>query len=168
MKKLSNIVESIWSDMQDRGTGDIVKKEDDLDLMDFREFCTFIKDHYKSKFYYVGHCTHSFSDGRENEDCIDIDVIPVPKSRPFEVSPLSLSYNPTHGYVEISHKFGVEMTDRFFNDFKNRFKINKNSGSFNTWITDKNGNCSNNTFVAAINLFLEHMPEYYRTTEYYQ
>ena len=166
MKKLSNIVESIWSDMQDRGTGDTVKKEDDLDLMDLSEFCTFIKDRYKSKFHHVGHCTHSFSDGREDEDCIDIDVIPSKSS--FEVSPLKLSYNPTRGYVEISHRFGVEMTDKFFNDFKNRFKINKYSDSFNTWITDKNGNCSNNTFVAAINLFLEHMPEYYSTTEYYQ
>ena len=28
MKKLSNIMESIWSDMQDRGTGEIKKKED--------------------------------------------------------------------------------------------------------------------------------------------
>ena len=28
MKKLSNIVESIWSDMEDRGVGDIAKKED--------------------------------------------------------------------------------------------------------------------------------------------
>ena len=30
MKKLSNIMESIWSDMQDRGTGDIKKKEDGI------------------------------------------------------------------------------------------------------------------------------------------
>ena len=168
MKKLSNIMESIWSDMQDRGTEDIVKKEDDVDFMDLKEFSTFIKDRYESKFHHVSYCTHSFSDSREDEDCIDIDVIPAPGSRQFEVSPLKLSYNPTHGYIEISHRIGVKMTDKFFNDFKNRFEINKHSDSFNTWITDKNGNCSNNTFVAAINLFLEHMPEYYRTTEYYR
>ena len=30
MKKLSKILESIWSDMQDRGTGDVIKKEDEL------------------------------------------------------------------------------------------------------------------------------------------
>ena len=29
MKKLSNIKESIWSDMQDRSTGDKIRKEDD-------------------------------------------------------------------------------------------------------------------------------------------
>ena len=28
MRKLSKIVESVWSDMEDRGTGDIIKKED--------------------------------------------------------------------------------------------------------------------------------------------
>ena len=30
MKKLSKILESIWSDMQDRGTGDTIKIEDDF------------------------------------------------------------------------------------------------------------------------------------------
>ena len=30
MKKLSKITESVWSDMQDRGTGDMVKKEDTI------------------------------------------------------------------------------------------------------------------------------------------
>lgn len=29
MKKLSNITESIWSDMEDRGTGDVIKNEDE-------------------------------------------------------------------------------------------------------------------------------------------
>ena len=29
MKKLSNITESIWSDIQDRSTGDVIRKEDD-------------------------------------------------------------------------------------------------------------------------------------------
>ena len=30
MKKLSEITESIWSDMQERGTGDTIKKEDQI------------------------------------------------------------------------------------------------------------------------------------------
>ena len=29
MKKLSKLMESVWSDMQDRGTGDVDRKEDE-------------------------------------------------------------------------------------------------------------------------------------------
>ena len=38
MKKLS---ESIWSDMQDRSTGDVIRKEDE-----FNDLCKFIEKHY--------------------------------------------------------------------------------------------------------------------------
>ena len=41
MKKLSKIAESIWSDMQDRSSGETVRKEDE-----FKSICEFIKDHY--------------------------------------------------------------------------------------------------------------------------
>ena len=40
------IKESIWSDMQDRGTGDLEKKEDDVDLMEFEDFIEYVKSHY--------------------------------------------------------------------------------------------------------------------------
>ena len=35
--------ESIWSDMQDRGTRDVIKKEDDIDLMDIEDFKAYLK-----------------------------------------------------------------------------------------------------------------------------
>lgn len=41
MKKLSNITESIWSDIQDRSSGETVRKEDE-----FSSICEFVKDHY--------------------------------------------------------------------------------------------------------------------------
>jgi hypothetical protein len=41
MKKLSNITESIWSDIQDRSTGDVIRKEDE-----FSSICEFVKYHY--------------------------------------------------------------------------------------------------------------------------
>ena len=42
MKKLSKIIESIWSDMQDRSAGDVVRKEDDYnpEYVDFGEGTT--------------------------------------------------------------------------------------------------------------------------------
>lgn len=46
MKKLS---ESIWSDMEDRGTGDIIKKEDDLERLDVNDFCDYLNAKYKKQ-----------------------------------------------------------------------------------------------------------------------
>ena len=46
MRKLS---ESIWSDMQDRSMGDAVRKEDDIDHLDYVEFFTYLTEHYKPK-----------------------------------------------------------------------------------------------------------------------
>ena len=48
MRKLSKIIESIWSDMQDRSSGDVVRKEDE-----FKSICEFIKDHYFVAFVHM-------------------------------------------------------------------------------------------------------------------
>ena len=41
--------ESIWTDMQDRGTGTIFKKEDDVDFLGVDKFCEYLKTKYKCK-----------------------------------------------------------------------------------------------------------------------
>ena len=48
MKKLSKITESIWSDMQDRSAGDVVRREDDVNLMSEEDFCDYLNDNYIS------------------------------------------------------------------------------------------------------------------------
>ena len=47
IEKISNIKESIWSDMQDRSAGEIVRKEDDINLLDTDEFIEYLKKSYK-------------------------------------------------------------------------------------------------------------------------
>ena len=49
MKKLSKITESIWSDMQDRSAGAVVRREDDVNLMSEEDFCDYLNDNYISK-----------------------------------------------------------------------------------------------------------------------
>ena len=49
LKRVMN--ESIWSDMQERGTGDMIKKEDEIDFLDQDSFYEYIKEHYKSLYY---------------------------------------------------------------------------------------------------------------------
>ena len=48
MRKLSEITESIWSDMQDRSSGETVRKEDDVNLLDRDGFYNYIMEHYKT------------------------------------------------------------------------------------------------------------------------
>ena len=46
MKKMSKITESIWSDMQDRSAGDVVRKEDDINLLDETGLLNYMKKVY--------------------------------------------------------------------------------------------------------------------------
>ena len=46
MKKLSKIIESIWSDIQDRSSGETIRKEDDVNLLDFKGLYNYILGHY--------------------------------------------------------------------------------------------------------------------------
>ena len=43
------INESIWSDIQDRSSGDTVRKEDDIDHLDYEEFFVYLTEHYQPK-----------------------------------------------------------------------------------------------------------------------
>ena len=47
MRKLS---ESIWSDIQDRNSGEVVRQEDSVDLLDLSEFYNYLKKHYSGEF----------------------------------------------------------------------------------------------------------------------
>ena len=49
MRKLSKITESIWSDMQDRSSGDVVRKEDQWKIDLIKEF---IERHHLNEEYY--------------------------------------------------------------------------------------------------------------------
>ena len=43
------ISERIWSDMQDRSSGEVVRKEDDIDHLDYEEFFVYLTKHYQPK-----------------------------------------------------------------------------------------------------------------------
>ena len=60
IEKKSNVNESIWSDMQERGTGDSVKKEDDVNLMDMDRFADYLR-----KIYDVKNCSAPINSGNK-------------------------------------------------------------------------------------------------------
>ena len=43
------IEESLWSEIQDRSSGDAIRKEDDIDFLDYEEFFVYLTEHYKPK-----------------------------------------------------------------------------------------------------------------------
>ena len=43
------IKESIWSDIQDRSTGETVRKEDDVDRFGYEDFFVYLTEHYQPK-----------------------------------------------------------------------------------------------------------------------
>ncbi len=43
------IKESIWSDIQDRSSGDTIRKEDDVDRFGYEDFFVYLTEHYKPK-----------------------------------------------------------------------------------------------------------------------
>ena len=47
--KKKHINESIWSDIQDRSMGKTVRKEDDIDHLDYEEFFVYLTEHYQPK-----------------------------------------------------------------------------------------------------------------------
>ena len=50
MKQLSKIFnESIWGKVLDRGAGETVRKEDDVDLMSGEDFCDYLNNNYICK-----------------------------------------------------------------------------------------------------------------------
>ena len=60
MRKLSNILsESAWGDMMRRGSGEEIRTEDDVNLMDGQEFLHYIKSHYKCKDDFTVTCDSS-------------------------------------------------------------------------------------------------------------
>ena len=64
------IEESIWSDIQDRSSGDTVRKEDDINNLDLNEFYAYIKDQYKTKVEYID----LVAMGGENGDVLGVDI----------------------------------------------------------------------------------------------
>ena len=45
---VKEVKESLWADVQSQASGDTVKKEDDVDLMDYKRFVEYLQDNYTS------------------------------------------------------------------------------------------------------------------------
>ena len=96
--KDSLINESIWSDIQDRSSGETIRKEDDVNHLDLEEFFTYLTKHYK-----VDNCGKDF-------EITDGDTIFIPfctaGERSIKLGAIYWGYkygDSENGYVAYTH-----------------------------------------------------------------
>ncbi len=137
MRKLS---ESIWSDIQDRSSGDTIRKEDDVNHMNFDTFADYIKDNYSEK----GDWFSVVESDNERSRHIEIDII----------SGIDLSFNVVDGkiYNILIHNNVNKYID--VPGLKKVFNVNV-LGSSTYSVLEKDWTKSNNTFVKLIEFFLK-------------
>ena len=137
MRKLH---ESIWSDIQDRSSGEATRKEDDVNLLDLNEFYKYIKDQYRTKVEYID----LEGMGGENGVVLGVDI----------TEDIILFYKPERGHILLSWS-KVKIPMPFFDELEDWFKI-ENPNVMRRIITEKDGSCTNKTFVDVIEFFLQH------------
>jgi hypothetical protein len=139
MKKLSKIDESVWSDIHKRSNGASVRKEDDVNLLDFDGLYDYVSTKYEDEVEYI------FLTDVPNKS-ISVEIIVG----------LEVSINYKEGnkeiysiLIDLLDNVGIEtyvLTTEGFNIKKissNTFKV-----------TEEDGSASNSTFINLINFFL--------------
>ena len=150
MKKLSKIIESIWSDMQDRSSGKIVREEDDVNLMSGEDFCDYLNDNYISK------------DGHKiiyREDTKNIFMSILKK---FTSVSFSITYNYKNNTISMNDEI-ESLYPELCKMIKEKFKVDKeyvNTNYTKFIISPSDGSeCTNRFYVDVINFIIENGDE---------
>lgn len=150
MKKLSKIIESIWSDMQDRSAGITQRKEDDVNLMSGEDFCDYLNDNYISK------------DGHKiiyREDTKNIFMSILKK---FTSVSFSITYNYKSNIITMNDEI-ESLFPELCKMIKEKFKVDKeyvNTNYTKFIISPSDGSeCTNRFFVEVINFIIENGDE---------
>ena len=152
IKKISNIKESIWSDIQDRSMGKTVRKEDDISHLDYVEFFTYLTEHYKPKSKKI----NEKIGGRTpitNTDIIEI-FIPI-ESIDDRIKTLMIVISKKDSSI-VSIATSQTLFDKYVNlerTLSNNYTLNPSNNSPRVYIKS-NKKLTNNTIVDLINTFI--------------
>ena len=100
------IKESIWSDIQDRSAGDVVRKEDDVNILDCEEFCDYLKNRYECDMTksYSGFSTNKTYKG----GFINIPLFVIPEKTFYDIGSFAyytdekcLAFGCSHTYYKM-------------------------------------------------------------------
>ena len=142
MKDLS---ESIWGGILDRGAGETIRKEDDVNLLDLDGLYDYIKSRYEKRLFYLDKDTF----GRNNKRNIVVDVI-------ANIS-LFTNYDKSGKFDHILLSWTkVKIGMPFFDKLKERFNVQMPNVNRRT-IPEKDGTCTNQTYIDVIDFFLDNI-----------
>ena len=151
MRKLSEITESIWSDMQDRSAGEEIRKEDDVNLLDSDGLCDYLKKHYKG--------IVPFAFIMNNYGMLSVPIIRGTAHNCVWYSPES-----EIKAVSIGDEI-VNQVDGLLNLLYDNFSIKEINGKHDDdeytlyWISPKDGSeVTNKFFIDVIDFLLENIP----------
>ena len=149
MRKLS---ESIWSDIQDRSSGDTMRKEDDIDNLDYEEFFTYLQEHYQPK----SKKGNEKISGRTPISDTDIGEIFIPiESIDGKIKTLVITISKKDNSV-VSMITSPTLFDKYVNLEKmlsNNYTLNPSKNSPRVYIKS-NKKPTNQTVVDLIDIFL--------------
>ena len=154
MRKLSEITESIWSDIQDRSSGDTVRKEDDVNLLDRDGFYNYIMEHYKTVTEDV---TGPYAIiNSENADYINIPILEDETNTLYRV--IIWHFNTDERYITIPLRklFGV------FVKLRDTFKLQSNEDRINPLFKvfpKDNKKVDNKFFLEVIDFIIDNTKE---------
>ena len=154
MRKLS---ESIWSDMQDRSTGEIVRKEDDVNLLDRDGFYNYIMEHYKTTTEDV---TGPYAIiNSENADYISIPILEYQAVILYSVN--IWHFNTDEKYITIPTGNLFTGSDLFVK-IRDTFKLQPNEDKFNhlfKLFPKDNKKVDNKFFLEVIDFIIDNTKE---------
>ena len=154
MRKLS---ESIWSDMQDRSTGEIVRKEDDVNLLDRDGFYNYIMEHYKTTTEDV---TGPYAIiNSENADYINIPILEDETNTLYRV--IIWHFNTDERYITIPTGNLFTGSDLFVK-IRDTFKLQSNEDRINPLFKvfpKDNKKVDNKFFLEVIDFIIDNTKE---------
>lgn len=152
IEKISNIKESIWGKILDRGAGETVRKEDDISHLDYVEFFTYLTEHYKPK------------SKKDNEKIggrtpiMDINTIEIfipIESIDDRIKTLMIVISKKDSSI-VSIATSQTLFDKYVNlerTLSNNYTLNPSNNSPRVYIKS-NKKLTNNTIVDLINTFI--------------
>ena len=154
MRKLS---ESIWSDMQDRSTGEIVRKEDDVNLLDRDGFYNYIMEHYKTTTEDV---TGPYAIiNSDNRDYIAIPIIEDETNTLYKV--IIWHFNKDERHITIPEREPF-LGSNLFVKIRDTFKLQPNKDKFNPLFKlfpKDNKKVDNKFFLEVIDFIIDNTKE---------
>ena len=145
MRKLS---ESIWSDIQDRSSGETIRKEDDINLLDMEGLYDYLIHHYKG----TNHFSHISTSASFN-------TIEVPIVINGGVYRVHFDFNTNEIYV---HYATLYMVNKLFIKVSKNFSLRSNSYEHTEVyiISPKDGSkVTNRFFIDVIDFIIDNIPD---------